>query len=55
MSSSKESIKIPEEVLNECFNIYNDILTFTKKQNLEKVIRHAYLAGNQASLPEEKE
>ena len=45
MSSTNEEIKIPENVMNECFSIYSDVLTHSKQNTLKKLIRHAYLAG----------
>ena len=45
MSQTHEDITIPEHVYNECFGMYNGVLTFSKQKTLEKLIRHAYLAG----------
>jgi len=49
MSSTNEEIKIPEAIEQECFNIYNGVLTHSKKQALKKLIRYAYLAGRNQS------
>ena len=45
MSLNHEDIKIPENVFNECMGLYNDVLTFSKQKTLERLIRHAYIAG----------
>lgn len=55
MSSTNEEIKVPENLEQECFNIYNGVLTHNKKQTLKKMIRHAYLAGTKNILLQDEE
>lgn len=50
-----EEIEVPEEVMNECFHMYSDVLTYSKKQNLAKIIRHAFISAKRLSEKDEEE
>lgn len=54
MSLTYEEIEIPEHVFSECFGLYSDVLTFSKQRSLEKLIRHAYIAGTKHTPNEEE-
>ncbi|MBQ8014357.1 MAG: hypothetical protein IJ257_08230 [Treponema sp.] len=45
MSTTKKEITVPKNVFQECFHLYNDVLTYSKQKNLEQLIFHAYIAG----------
>lgn len=49
-----EENEVPEKVMNECFHMYNDVLTHSKKQNLSKIIRHAFFSAKRL-IKEDKE
>lgn len=50
-----EENEVPEEVMNECFYMYNGVLTHSKKQNLAKIIRHAFISAKRLSEKDEEE
>lgn len=52
---SNEEIEVPEKVMNECFHMYRDVLTHSKKQNLAKIIRHAFISAKRLSEKDEEE
>ncbi|WP_294428133.1 hypothetical protein [uncultured Treponema sp.] len=54
MSPTNKEITIPESVFKECYNIYSDVLTYSKQKMLRKLIQHAYIAGTQHSEVEEE-
>ena len=50
-----EENEVPEKVMNECFHMYNDVLTHSKKQNRSKIIRHAFISAKRLSEKDEEE
>ena len=50
-----EENEVPEKVMNECFHMYNDVLTHSKKQNLSKIIRNAFISAKRLSEKDEEE
>jgi len=50
-----EVSEVPEEVINECFRMYSDVLTHSKRQNLAKIIRHAFISAKRLSEKDEEE
>ena len=55
MSSTNKEIIIPQSVFQECFHLYNDVLTYSKQKSLERLISHAYIAGTKHDNDSEEE
>ena len=55
MSPTNNEITIPQSVFQECFHLYNDVLTYSKQKNLESLISHAYIAGTKHKENSEEE
>lgn len=49
-----EEDEVPDKVMDECFHMYKDVLTYSKKQNLAKIIRHAFVSAKRL-IKEDKE
>lgn len=50
-----EEIEVPEKVMNECFHMYDDVLTYSKKQNLAEIIRHAFISAKYPNEEDEED
>ncbi len=50
-----EENEVPEEVMNECLHMYTDVLTYSKKQNLAEIIRHAFFSAKRLDQKDEED